>query len=27
VQDIDTDEDWRRAQYLYAALKAAGELE
>ncbi|MBP5095956.1 pseudaminic acid cytidylyltransferase [Pseudomonas protegens] len=27
VQDIDTEEDWRRAQYLYAALKAAGELE
>ncbi|NVZ30145.1 pseudaminic acid cytidylyltransferase [Pseudomonas gingeri] len=27
VQDIDTPEDWRRAEYLYAALKAAGELE
>ncbi|MGR4037868.1 pseudaminic acid cytidylyltransferase [Pseudomonas sp. 910_21] len=27
VQDIDTEEDWRRAEYLYAALKAAGELE
>ncbi len=27
VQDIDTEEDWRRAEFLYAALKAAGELE
>jgi len=27
VQDIDTEEDWLRAQYLYAALKANGELE
>lgn len=27
VQDIDTEEDWRRAQYLYAALKAGGELD
>ncbi|MFK3796087.1 pseudaminic acid cytidylyltransferase [Pseudomonas sp. NPDC088444] len=27
VQDIDTEEDWRRAEYLYAALKATGELE
>lgn len=27
VQDIDTEEDWRRAEYLYAALKAGGELE
>ncbi|EIK93540.1 N-Acetylneuraminate cytidylyltransferase [Pseudomonas sp. M47T1] len=26
VQDIDTPEDWRRAEYLFAALKAAGEL-
>lgn len=26
VQDIDTEEDWVRAQYLYAALVAAGEL-
>ncbi|WP_012315539.1 pseudaminic acid cytidylyltransferase [Pseudomonas putida] len=26
VQDIDTEEDWLRAQYLYAALKAGGEL-
>lgn len=27
VQDIDTPEDWCRAQYLYAALQAGGELE
>lgn len=27
VQDIDTPEDWLRAEYLYAALKAGGELE
>lgn len=27
VQDIDTEEDWLRAEYLYAALKAGGELE
>ncbi|SDZ35634.1 pseudaminic acid cytidylyltransferase [Pseudomonas sp. NFIX28] len=27
VQDIDTEEDWLRAQYLYRALKAGGELE
>jgi N-acylneuraminate cytidylyltransferase len=27
VQDIDTEQDWRRAEYLYAALKAGGELE
>lgn len=26
VQDIDTLEDWQRAQWIYAALKAAGEL-
>jgi len=26
VQDIDTEEDWRRAEFLYAALQAAGEL-
>lgn len=26
VQDIDTEEDWLRAEYLYAALKANGEL-
>jgi N-acylneuraminate cytidylyltransferase len=26
VQDIDTSEDWKRAEYLYAALKASGEL-
>jgi len=26
VQDIDTPEDWQRAEYLFAALKAAGEL-
>jgi pseudaminic acid cytidylyltransferase len=25
VQDIDTEEDWTRAEYLYAALKASGE--
>lgn len=27
VQDIDTEEDWRRAEFLYAALKAGGELD
>jgi N-acylneuraminate cytidylyltransferase len=27
VQDIDTAEDWQRAEYLYAALKAGGELQ
>jgi pseudaminic acid cytidylyltransferase len=27
VQDIDNEEDWLRAEYLYAALKAGGELE
>lgn len=27
VQDIDTEEDWRRAEFLHAALLAAGELE
>lgn len=27
VQDIDTEEDWVRAEYLYAALLAGGELE
>ena len=27
VQDIDTLEDWKRAEYLYAALKASGELQ
>ena len=26
VQDIDTPDDWKRAEYLYAALKAGGEL-
>jgi N-acylneuraminate cytidylyltransferase len=26
VQDIDTGEDWKRAEYLYAALRAGGEL-
>lgn len=26
VQDIDSQEDWLRAEYLYAALKAGGEL-
>lgn len=26
VQDIDTEEDWTRAEYLYAVLKAGGEL-
>ncbi|EEA03765.1 acylneuraminate cytidylyltransferase [Burkholderia sp. H160] len=26
VQDIDTPEDWRRAEWMYAALTAAGEL-
>ena len=26
VQDIDTTEDWQRAQWVYAALKAAGEI-
>lgn len=27
VQDIDTVEDWTRAEYLYAALQANGELQ
>lgn len=27
VQDIDTPEDWQRAEYLYAALRAGGELQ
>jgi len=27
VQDIDTPEDWTRAEYLYAALQAGGELQ
>lgn len=27
VQDIDSEEDWTRAEYLYAALLAGGELE
>lgn len=27
VQDIDTLQDWKRAEYLHAALKAAGEVE
>lgn len=27
VQDIDTLEDWKRAEYLYAALKASGEVQ
>ena len=27
VRDIDTLEDWKRAEYLYAALKAGGELQ
>lgn len=27
VQDIDTEEDWRRAEFLYAALLAAGEVQ
>lgn len=27
VQDIDTPEDWARAEYLYSALKAGGELQ
>ena len=27
VQDIDTPGDWKRAEYLYAALKAGGELQ
>ncbi|WP_202371160.1 pseudaminic acid cytidylyltransferase [Pseudomonas sp. MWU318] len=27
VQDIDTLQDWKRAEYLYAALKAGGELQ
>lgn len=26
VQDIDTEDDWRRAEYLYSVLLAAGEL-
>lgn len=27
VQDIDTEEDWLRAEYLYSALQARGELD
>jgi N-acylneuraminate cytidylyltransferase len=27
VQDIDTPQDWKRAEYLYAALRAGGELQ
>ena len=27
VQDIDTEQDWQRAEYMYAALKAGGELQ
>lgn len=27
VQDIDTPDDWKRAEFLYAALKAGGELQ
>jgi N-acylneuraminate cytidylyltransferase len=27
VQDIDTPQDWKRAEYLHAALKAGGELQ
>ena len=27
VQDIDNEEDWLRAEYLYSALKATGELQ
>jgi pseudaminic acid cytidylyltransferase len=27
VQDIDTPEDWRRAEFLYQALQAAGEID
>lgn len=27
VQDIDTEEDWRRAEFLHAALQASGELQ
>ncbi len=27
VEDIDTEEDWRRAEYLYSALLASGELQ
>lgn len=27
VQDIDTEEDWRRAEFMHQALSAAGELE
>ncbi|MFY0730976.1 pseudaminic acid cytidylyltransferase [Pseudomonas sp. NFX15] len=27
VQDIDTPQDWTRAEYLYAALQAGGELQ
>ncbi|WP_260955447.1 pseudaminic acid cytidylyltransferase [Pseudomonas citri] len=27
VQDIDSPEDWARAEYLYAALRAGGELQ
>ena len=26
VQDIDTPEDWKRAEYMYSVLKAGGEL-
>jgi pseudaminic acid cytidylyltransferase len=26
VQDIDTEEDWRRAEFMYQALQAAGEV-
>ena len=26
VQDIDTLDDWKSAEYLHAALKAGGEL-
>ncbi|MBD3843147.1 MAG: pseudaminic acid cytidylyltransferase, partial [Campylobacterales bacterium] len=27
VQDIDTLEDWTRAEYMYGALKNSGEIE
>jgi len=27
VQDIDTEEDWKRAEFLYQALRAAGEVD
>lgn len=27
VQDIDTEEDWKRAEYLHQALRAAGEID